>query len=79
MTIEKLLAKQRDLHGAVAKLTDINQRGSHWADPLKVRGDLLTKQGRPISALAKHDEALKCAPNWKELRQAREALAKHAG
>jgi hypothetical protein len=79
LTIERLRAKQGDLHGAVAKLTDINQRGSHGADPLKVRDDLLAKQGRPINARAKHDEALKCAPNWKELRQAREALAKHAG
>jgi hypothetical protein len=27
-------------------------------------------------ALAKFDEALECAPNWKALREAREAVAK---
>jgi hypothetical protein len=29
-------------------------------------------------ALAKYDEALKYAPNWKQLREARGAAAKHA-
>jgi hypothetical protein len=27
-------------------------------------------------ALAKYDEALKCAPNWKQLNEARDAAAK---
>jgi hypothetical protein len=30
-------------------------------------------------ALAKYDEALKYAPNWKQLKDAHEALAKSAG
>lgn len=30
-------------------------------------------------ALAKYDGALKYAPNWKELKDVREALTKHAG
>jgi hypothetical protein len=36
------------------------------------------KQGKIKDALVKYDEALKYAPNWKELKEAREASAKHA-
>ena len=59
-----------------AKLKDANQRGPHWADPLKAWGDVLVKQGKTKEALAKYDEALKYAPNWKQLKEAREAVAK---
>ena len=38
-------------------------------------GDLLMKQGRGKEALAKYDEALKYAPNWAALRQARDEAA----
>jgi hypothetical protein len=34
------------------------------------------KQGRLKEALAKYDEALKYAPNWKQLKDSREVLAK---
>jgi hypothetical protein len=34
------------------------------------------KQGNAKEALAKYDEALKYAPNWKQLKEAREAAAK---
>jgi hypothetical protein len=34
------------------------------------------KQGKSKYALAKYDEALKYAPNWPQLKEAREALAK---
>jgi len=37
---------------------------------------VLVKQGHPQEALAKYDEALKYAPNWKELKDVHEALAK---
>jgi len=39
-------------------------------------GDVLVKQGKTKEALAKYDEALKYAPNWKQLKEAREAVAK---
>ena len=39
---------------------------------------MLVKQGETQEALVKYDEALKYAPNWKELKEAREASAKHA-
>jgi tetratricopeptide (TPR) repeat protein len=70
------LAKHEDLDGAAAKLKDANQKGPHWADPLKAWGDVLAKQGHTKEALVKYDEALKYAPNWAALKAAREALAK---
>jgi tetratricopeptide (TPR) repeat protein len=71
------LAKHGDLAGAEAKLKDANQRGPHWAGPLKAWGDVLLKQGKAQDALAKYDEALKYAPNWKQLKEARDAAAKN--
>lgn len=71
------LAKHGDLDGAAAKFKEANQRGPHWADPLKAWGDVLARQGKSPEALLKYDEALTYAPNWKELKEAREALAKH--
>lgn len=44
----------------------------HWEDPLKAWGEVLLKQGKTKEALAKYDEALKYAPNWKQLKQARQ-------
>jgi predicted negative regulator of RcsB-dependent stress response len=72
------LAKHGDLDGAAAKFKDANQKGPHWADPLKAWGDVLAKQGKTKEALAKYDAALTYAPNWKQLKEAREAVAKHA-
>jgi hypothetical protein len=34
------------------------------------------KQDKAKQALAKYDDALKYAPNWKQLKEAREAAAK---
>jgi tetratricopeptide (TPR) repeat protein len=70
------LAKHGNLDAAAAKLKDANQKGPHWADPLKAWGDVLAKQGKTKDALVKYDEALKYAPNWKQLKEAREALTK---
>ena len=60
---------------AEEKLKAANERGPHWADPLKAWGDVLVKQGNTKDALSKYDEALKYAPNWKQLHEARDALA----
>ena len=70
------LARHGELPGAIAKLKDANQRGPHWADPLKAWGDVLAEQGQTKEALVKYNEALKYAPNWSALRQAREAAKK---
>jgi tetratricopeptide (TPR) repeat protein len=74
--LDRAIAKYGDFAGAEAKLKDANQRGPHWADPLKAWGDILAKQGHAKKALAKYDEALEYAPNWKQLKEARERLAK---
>jgi tetratricopeptide (TPR) repeat protein len=65
-----------DLGGATKQLALAQEKGPHFADPLKTWADVLVKQGRPGEALAKYDEALKYAPNWKELKEARDAVAK---
>jgi tetratricopeptide (TPR) repeat protein len=73
------LARHNDLAGALAKLQAANQRGPHWADPLKAWADVLVKQGHFKQALSNYDEALKYAPNWTALRQARDAAASKRG
>lgn len=70
------LARHGDSAGAETKLKEANQRGPHWADPLKAWGDVLMKQGRVTLALAKYDQALQYAPNWTALKDARAAAAK---
>jgi tetratricopeptide (TPR) repeat protein len=70
------LLRHGNLAEATEKLRAANQRGPTWADPLKALGDVLVKQGHPQEALAKYDEALKYAPSWKQLKEAREAAAK---
>jgi tetratricopeptide (TPR) repeat protein len=70
------LLRHGDLDGAAAKLKDANQKGPHWADPLKAWGDVLAKRGHPKEALVKYDEALRYAPNWTSLTKARVAAAK---
>jgi tetratricopeptide (TPR) repeat protein/predicted GNAT family acetyltransferase len=68
---DALLAK-----GAVAEFRLAHEKGPHFADPLKGWGDALTRQGQWNDALARYDEALKYAPVWRELRQARDAAAR---
>jgi tetratricopeptide (TPR) repeat protein len=69
------LARHGDLAGAEAKFRDANRRGPHWADPLKAWGDLLVKQGKTKEALARYNAALGYAPNWKQLKEARDFAA----
>jgi hypothetical protein len=72
------LARHGDLAGAIAKLQAANQRGPHWADPLKAWGDILARQGRWKEALAKYDAALPYAPAWDALHQERDKAAQSA-
>jgi predicted negative regulator of RcsB-dependent stress response len=44
---------------------------------LKAWGDVLARQGKAKEARVKYDLALKYAPNWQQLKQAR-AQATHA-
>jgi tetratricopeptide (TPR) repeat protein len=67
-----------NLKSAEADLAQAHTNAPHFADPLKDYGDLLACEGRWNDALAKYDEALKYAPNWLSLHQARdEAARKH--
>jgi tetratricopeptide (TPR) repeat protein len=68
--------RRGDLAGAVADFAAANHGAPHFADPLKFWGDALVKQGSANEALAKYDEALKYAPAWPELKQARAVVAK---
>jgi tetratricopeptide (TPR) repeat protein len=70
------LAKHGNIPAAIEQLRLANLKGPTWADPLKAWGDVLAKDGHAEEGLAKYDEALKYAPNWKELNASREALAK---
>jgi tetratricopeptide (TPR) repeat protein len=66
---------QGDIEGAILKFESAHKKSPHFADALKGWGDALARQGQVKAALAKFDEALECAPNWKELKAAREAVA----
>jgi tetratricopeptide (TPR) repeat protein len=70
------LAKHGNLEAAAVKFKSANQKGPHWADPLKAWGDVLIKQGRRNEAIEKYDEALRYAPNWAALKISRDSVAK---
>lgn len=65
-----------DLVGASADATEAAKLSPHDGDAWKLWGDVLAKQGTRKEALVKYDEALKYAPNWAALKEAREAAAK---
>ena len=66
-----------DLKAAEADVSAASSKAPHWADPLKAWGDVLAREGRWGEALAKYDEALKYAPAWAELKQARAEAVRH--
>ncbi|HEX4025555.1 MAG TPA: hypothetical protein VHX52_12770 [Steroidobacteraceae bacterium] len=70
-----LLARD-DLAGAAREFSLAHGKGPHWADPLEAWGGVLAKQGLPREALANYEEALRDAPDWAALSQAREAAAR---
>jgi tetratricopeptide (TPR) repeat protein len=62
--------------GALADASRAAALSPHDSDAWKLWGDALAKQGNTKEALAKYNEALRYAPNWKQLREAREAAAR---
>jgi len=64
MTPGVALAGHGDLNSAIGKLKAANQRGPHWADPLKAWGDVLVKQGNIREGRAKYEKAFRYALNW---------------
>lgn len=75
---DALLAKG-DVAGAIAKFRIAHQNGPHFADPLKGWGNSLARQGKLSDAVTKYDEALKYAPAWPELQNAREQSGDQSG
>ncbi len=67
---------QGDLKPAEADLAMASAKAPHFADPLKAWGDLLAREGRWREAVAKYDQALRAAPAWAELHQARDTAAR---
>ena len=72
----RLLLENGRLDSAEVKIRRAAELAPNWADPPKYWGDLLAARGERHAALAKYDAALQLAPNWKELRQARDRLAR---
>jgi tetratricopeptide (TPR) repeat protein len=68
--------KRGDLKAAETDLASASGKAPHWADPLKAWGDVLLREGRNADALAKYNEALKYAPAWAELHQARDTAVR---
>jgi tetratricopeptide (TPR) repeat protein len=66
-----------DFAHAGADLATATNKSPHWADTWKAWGDLLVREHRSKQALAKYDEALKYAPAWAALHEARRAAAAH--
>ncbi len=65
-----------DVVGALTDATQSATLSPHDGDAWKLWGDVLAKRGQAKEALAKYDEALKYAPKWKQLQEARDAAAK---
>jgi tetratricopeptide (TPR) repeat protein len=53
-----------DMTSAEADLKKASANAPHFADPIKLYGDLLAREGRWKEAFSKYEEALKYAPNW---------------
>jgi len=70
--------RRRDVKAANADLAAATEKAPHYADTWKAWGDLLAGQGQWKEAYAKYDEALKYAPAWAELKQAREEASAKA-
>jgi tetratricopeptide (TPR) repeat protein len=68
-----------DVGSAIADFAVAHLRSPHFADPLKGWGDALARQGRRRDALAKYDEALRYAPAWLELLEAKDASGRRVG
>jgi len=60
----EMLMHKGDLEDAIAKFTEANAKGAHFADPLEMWGEALMQKNRSDLAQAKFEEANKYAPSW---------------
>jgi len=58
------LLAERDLDGAIAKLSEAHRRSPRYADPLELWGEALMQQSDLAGAVAKFAEADRYAPRW---------------
>ncbi len=65
------LARHGQTAGALQRLETAQQLSSHWADPQKAMGDLFASQTKWDKALNSYNEALRWAPAWSALQQAK--------
>ena len=66
---ERRLARG-DLRGAAGLAASAAKRGPRWADPVKLTGDVLQRQGRRREALSAYGDAAERAPRWGALHLA---------
>ena len=66
-----------DAPGAIADAEQATKLSPHHADGWKLWGDALARQSQWQPALVKYEEALKYAPNWGALKEARATATKH--
>ena len=65
-----------DVRSAETDFVRATVNAPHFADPFKLYGDLLAREGRWKDALAAYNHALKYAPNWPALHQKHDAAAR---
>ncbi len=65
-----------EVAAALADAAQATALSPHDGDAWKLWGDVLAKQGHAKEAVAKYDEALKYAPHWANLKDARRETAK---
>jgi tetratricopeptide (TPR) repeat protein len=65
-----------DIAGAIEMFDTANRKSPHYADALKGWGDALAGQRKWDAAREKYNDALNYAPNWKELKDGRDAVSK---
>ena len=64
--------------GAVTDAEHAVQLSPHYTEAWKLWGDALVRQAHFKLALAKYDDALKYAPDWASLKDARDAVVKRS-
>jgi tetratricopeptide (TPR) repeat protein len=69
--------KRGELDRAEADFAQAHRTAPQFADPLKAWGDVLARKRRWSDARAKYEAALQLAPDWVQLRRARDAVAKN--
>jgi tetratricopeptide (TPR) repeat protein len=71
LDLARLYVERRSMPLAEAHFRKAAELAPNWADPLKYWGDALAGNGRRRDAFEKYSAAMKLAPAWSDLRQAK--------